>query len=152
MKSVGTKKKGKLEQHFTSQGHVDALKDFAAFMNPNQKLDMLLDSTRHQELIQEADDSTFNTRVVNIFCDIAHTLAVQDIAFRGETEESSNFYQVVQLVSRHCPLLKYWLNKKRTRPYHVTYLGIRPQNKFIKLIGDAVRQRVLKELEEAPAF
>ncbi|CAB3987848.1 Hypothetical predicted protein [Paramuricea clavata] len=41
MKSVGTKKKGKLAQHFTSQGHREALKDFAAFMNPNQKVDAL---------------------------------------------------------------------------------------------------------------
>jgi hypothetical protein len=61
MKSVGTKKKGKLVPHFTSQGHREALKDFAAFMNPNQKVDVLLDSCRRQELIKEADDATLNT-------------------------------------------------------------------------------------------
>jgi hypothetical protein len=99
MKSVGTKKKGKLVQHFTSQGHREALKDFAAFMNPNQKVDVLLDSCRCQELIKEADDATLNTRVVSILCDIACTLAMQDIVFRGETDESSTFYQVVQLVT-----------------------------------------------------
>ncbi|CAB3987849.1 zinc finger MYM-type 1-like [Paramuricea clavata] len=77
---------------------------------------------------------------------------MQDIAFRGETDESSNFYQVVQLVSRHCSLLKYWLNEKRMHPYHVTYMSRCSQNEFIKLIGDAVRDRVVKKLEEAPAF
>jgi hypothetical protein len=152
MKSVGTKKKGKLEQHFTSQGHKEALRNFAIFMNPNQQVDALLDSSRRQQLIREANDATLNTRVVSILGDIVRTLAMQDIAFRGETDESSNFYQIVQLVSRHCPLLEYWLNEKRMRPYHVTYLSTCSQNEFIKLIGDAVRKRVLKELEEAPAF
>ena len=152
MKSVGTKKKGKLAQHFTSQGYGEALKDFAAFMNPNQKVDTLLDSRRRQELIKEADDATFNTRVVSILFDIARTLAMQDIAFRGETDESSNFYQMVQLVSRQCTILKYWLNEKRMQPYHVTYMSRCSQNEFIKLIGDAVRHRIVRELEEAPAF
>ena len=68
-------------------------------MNPNQKVDTLLDSRRLQELIKEADDATFNTRVVSILFDIARPLAMQDIAFRGETDEFSNFYQMVQLVS-----------------------------------------------------
>ena len=152
MKSVGTKKKGKLAQHFTSQGHGEALKDFAAFVNPNQKVDTLLDSRRRQELIKEADDATFNTRVVSILFDIARTLAMQDIAFRGETDESSNFDQMVQLVSRQCTILKYWLNEKRMQPYHVTYMSRCSQNEFIKLIGDAVRHRIVKELEEEPAF
>ena len=56
------------------------------------------------------------------------------------------------LVSCHCPLLKYWLNEKRMHPYHVTYMSRCSQNEFIKLIGDAVPDRVVKELEEAPAF
>ncbi|CAB4012511.1 Hypothetical predicted protein [Paramuricea clavata] len=56
------------------------------------------------------------------------------------------------LVSRNCPLLKYWLNEKRMHPYHVTYMSRCSQNEFIKLIGDAVPDRVVKELEEAPAF
>ena len=138
MKSVGTKKKGKLTQHFTSQGHIGALKDFARFMNPIQKVDALLDSSRRQELIKEADNATFNTRAVTILCDIVRTLAMQDIAFRGETNESSNFYQVVQLVSRHCRLLNYWLNEERMRPHHVIYFSRCSQNEFIKLIGDAI--------------
>lgn len=152
MKSVGTKKKGKLTQHFTSQSHREALRDFARFMNPNQKVDMLLDANRRLELIKEAEDATLNTRIVTILCDVVRTLAMQDIAFRGETDETSNFYQVVQLLSRHCSLLEYWQNETRMRPYHVTYMSRCTQNEFIKLIGDAVRYRMIKELEEAPAF
>ena len=144
MKSVGTKKKGKLTQHFTSQSHREALSDFARFMNPNHKIDTLLDASRRQELINEAEDATLNTKVVTILCDVARTLAMQDIAFRGETDESSNFYKIVQLMSRHCSILKYWQNEARMRPYHVTYMSRCSQNEFIKLIGDAVRCRMIK--------
>ena len=36
--------------------------------------------------------------------------------------------------------------------YLVMYMGRCSQNEFIKLIRDAVRHRVVKELEETPAF
>jgi hypothetical protein len=77
---------------------------------------------------------------------------MHDIAFRGVTHESSSFYQVVQFSQLPRLLLKYWLNEKRMHPYHVTYMSRCSQNEFIKLIGDAVPDRVVKELDEAPAF
>ncbi len=36
MKSSGTKKKGKLQQHFSSHSHNKELKGFARFMTPTQ--------------------------------------------------------------------------------------------------------------------
>ena len=59
---------------------------------------------------------------------------------------------MVQLVIRQCTILKYWLNERRIQPYHVTYMSRCSQNEFIKLIVDAVRHRIVRELEEAPAF
>eukprot|EP00795_Rhopilema_esculentum_P010052 gene10052-biopygen12715 len=38
------------------------------------------------------------------------------------------------------------------RPYHVTYMSKDTQNELIKLLGDAVRHRMVKELEEVSAF
>ena len=93
MKSVETKKKRKLA-HFTSQGHGEALKDFAAFMNPNKKVDTLhIDSRRRQQLIKEADDAIFTREWSVSFLIFCRTLAVQVIAFCGETDESSNCYK-----------------------------------------------------------
>jgi hypothetical protein len=46
-----------------------------------------LDSCRRQELLRETDDAILNTRVLIIFCDIVHTLAMHDI---GETDDSTS--------------------------------------------------------------
>ncbi|XP_065068151.1 uncharacterized protein LOC135693547 [Rhopilema esculentum] len=152
MKSVGKGKKGKLIQHFTSQSHREALRDFARFPNPHQNVDALLDLSRRHEMIKETDDAMFNTKIMLILCDAARTMAMQDLAFRGNTDESSNFHEIVRLISRHCGILKYWQNQTRMRPYHVTYMSKDTQNELIKLLGDAVRHRMVKELEEVSAF
>ena len=94
MKSVGTKKLGKLSQHFTSQNHFDALRDFAAFMNSRGYIDTLLDASRRRELIKESQDTKFNTRIVTtLICDVVRTMSIQDLAFRGDSEETSNFFR-----------------------------------------------------------
>ena len=151
MKSVGKGKKGKLIQHFTSQSHRE-LRDFARFTNPHQNVDALLDLSRRHEMIKETDDAMFNTKIMLILCDAARTMAMQDLAFRGNTDESSNFHEIVKLISRHCGILKYWQNQTRMRPYHATYMSKDTQNELIKLLGDAVRHRMVKELEEVSAF
>ena len=152
MKSVGKEKKGKLIQHFTSQSHRETLRDFARFNNPGQSVDALLDLSRRREIIKEADDAKFNTKIMLILCDVVRTMAMQDLPFRGDTEETSNFFEIVQLISRHCSMLEYWQNQTRMRPYHVTYISKGTQNELIKVLGDAVRTRIIRELEEVPAF
>ena len=104
------------------------------------------------EMIKETDDAMFNTKIMLILCDAARTMAMQDLAFCGNTDESSNFHEIVKLISRHCGILKYWQNQTRMRPYHVTYMSKDTQNELIKLLGDAVRHRMVKELEEVSAF
>ena len=152
MKSVGKEKKGKLIQHFTSQSHREALCDFARFTKPGQSVDALLDLSRRRESIKEADDAVFNTKIMLILCDVVRTMAMQDLPFRGDTEETSNFFEIVQLISRHCSMLEYRQNQTRMRPYHVTYMSKGTQNELIKLLGDAVRTRIIRELEEVPAL
>ena len=99
MKSVGKGKKGKLIQHFTSQSHREALRDFARFTNPHQNVDALLDLSRRHEMIKETEDAMFNTKIMLLLCDAARTMAMQDLAFRGNTDESSNFHEIVKLIS-----------------------------------------------------
>ena len=152
MKSVGKGKKGKLMQHFTSLSHREALRDFARYMNPNQNIDNLLDSNRRQVTIKEPEDGRFITKIMLILCDVVRTLAVQDLAFCGDADETSNFYEIVQLISRHCSILEYWQIQTRLRPYHVTYMDKSTQKELIKLLGDAVRHCIIHELDEAPAF
>ena len=42
MKSKGKKKRGKLSEHFTSQKHGNALKDYARFCDPLCRVDVML--------------------------------------------------------------------------------------------------------------
>ena len=81
MKRVEKEKKGKLIQHFTSQSHREALRDFARFTNTGQSVDALLDLSRRREIIKEADDAMFNTKIMLILCDVVRTMAMHDLPF-----------------------------------------------------------------------
>jgi hypothetical protein len=80
------------------------------------------------------------------------TLGRQGIAFRGHGDDKGNFYQIVMLMARYCPDLKFWFSTTRMRPYRVTYLSSQSQNKFIELIGRQVQKRVTKEIKEAGMY
>ena len=138
MTSRGTKKKGKLAEHFGSKSHKAALADFYAFSQESLNVDLLLDKEKRSNAIQAEKDKLTNKDAVFILLDIACTLARQGIAFRGRStnsthkqdEEDGNFNQIVQLLSRHCPGLNRWLNEVRLRPYHVTYMSHDSQNEY----------------------
>lgn len=78
----------------------------------------------------------------------------QDMAFRGHgsLEENGNFNQIVKLLSLHCPPLKNWLENRNGRAHAVTYMSNTSQNEMIKILGDAVRSKVIAEVEAAGMF
>lgn len=136
MKSTGTDKKGKLLSHFTSAHHKDALMAYVNFCDPYCHVDVMFDISKRKIKIQEEDDRLENVNVVKILFDICRTLARQDIAFRGDgkLEIDGNFNQIVQLIARHCPILKGWLNNRNGRAHSLTYMSNQSQNEMIKLL------------------
>ena len=73
MKSVGTKKKGKLSAHFGSASHKAALKQFAHFVDPRTHVDVLMDKARRQEMIEIAVEVERNREAIKILLEITGT-------------------------------------------------------------------------------
>ena len=144
MGQTAKEKTGKLAKHFSSKAHKSALADFYAFSHDSPNVDMLLNKEKRVNAIQEKEDHLVNEGAACILLDVARTLARQGLAFRGSSthehgESDGNFYQIVHLVSRHCPSLKKWLSEARLRPYHVTYMSAESQNEMITILGSCVR-------------
>jgi len=101
---------GKLEQHFTSLSHKASLSDYCSFMKNTNHIDVIMNRTKRNELITLEHEKEFNRQVIVILFDIVRTLSRQGLAFRGDGDESgSNFNQIVQLISRHNPLMNRWI-------------------------------------------
>ncbi len=81
-------------------------------------------------------------------------MARQEIVFHcdGNEEETGNFQQIVTLVAIHNHMLGHWIENKRSRSYHTTYLCPRSQNEMMQLLGDEVRKRIITEVKEAGFF
>ncbi|XP_065654947.1 uncharacterized protein LOC136081550 [Hydra vulgaris] len=99
MKSCGVKKLGKLQHHFCCFSHKAALHDYYEFMTTENHNDIILNVSNRKEAIK--------------------TLSRQGLAFRGDGDESGgNFMQFVQLLSRHNPLLKRWIEESSLRSHN----------------------------------
>lgn len=87
--------------------------------------------------------------------DVIRTLERQGLAFRGheksETDEG-NFRQIVNLLARHVPILKNWLNETKTRSHYITYMSGNSQNKFIDSLGRKIRETIVGEIKKAGIF
>ena len=151
MKSVGKKKKGKLSAHFSSTSHKAALKQFAHLVDPKTHVDALMDKAHREEMIENAAEVERNREAIKILLDITRTLACQGLALCGSSEENetnSNFNQIVQLISRHVPTFKQWLDDAPKCPHAAKYLSPRSQNEYINLLGEDVSYRVTDKVNE----
>jgi len=153
MKGNGKNNVGKLKKHFSSETHKAALYEFCHFMNKNNHIDIMLDKNKRQQIIQEERDHAFHTEVICILLDVAKTLGRQSLAFRGHAnDENGNFKQIIYLISRHCPLLKEWLDSSRFRPYHTNYMSPKSQNEFINILGSSIKSNISKKVNDARQF
>lgn len=117
--SSGLNKIGKLQKYFTSEAHKSALNDYCNYMKKSNNIDVMLDKTVRERKIQEESNQRFHKEVICILLDVTKTLARQGLAFREKYHhENGNFRQITYLLSRHCPLLKKWLDDSCYRPYH----------------------------------
>ena len=76
------------------------------------------------------------------------------MAFRGDGpgEPNGNYNQIVKLVARHCPSLQTWLDNRNGRAHKVTYMAKDSQNEMIDILGDNVRNEVIREVKEAQMY
>ena len=152
-KSIGTKKKGKLALHFSSQSHQSSLDAFANFSSVTGHVDAMINKDRRKALIQEEETCQRNRKVVEILFDVIKVLGRQRLSFRGHgSDEDGNFRQIVLLLSKHCMEMKQWLQDKHLRPYHVTYLRAQSQNEFMDIIGKEVQRQIISEIKEAGMY
>ena len=157
MKSRGKGKLGKLSAHFSSNSHKAALESYCSFLHKMNYVDIKLDNKKRKMQIEREKQLNFNKKIVEILFDLTNTMARQGLAFRENTENkeeetSSNFYQLIKLISRHNPLLNKWLEEKKLRPYKVSYLSPQSQNEFISIIADNVRSKIVQEIQSCVFF
>lgn len=150
MKSCGIKKLGKLQQHFNCNSHKAALDDYYQFMTTENHIDIILNKSNRKEAIKLEQEKDFNKQIIIILFDIARTLSRQGLGCRGDGDESGGNF--MQLLSRHNPLMKRWIEESSSRSYKVTYLGPTSQNEFIKLLAKETRNIIAKEIKEANIY
>jgi hypothetical protein len=149
IKSHGTKKPGKLEQHFTSNAHKAALSDYSNFVLHSNHIDNSLNKKHRENAIHFSKQKEYHKN----FFDVSRTLARQKLAFRGDGDEKNgNFYQIVLLISRHNSTMKTWLNDSSFRRYHSTYLSHDSQNEFIHLLAKETKNNIIEEVKEAGMY
>lgn len=64
----------------------------------------------------------------------------------------TNFNQIVQLISRHNPLINRWIKDISIRSYKVSYLGPRSQNEMIEILCNEVKKIIIKEVQDANLY
>lgn len=66
--------------------------------------------------------------------------------------DDGNYVQIVNLLSRHCPLLKSWLEDQRLKPYSTTYMSSESQNEMVHLLAQEVKKKIKGEINSAGIF
>ena len=145
-------KKGKLQQHFSSDSHKAALNDLAHFACDMKNVDVLLDKKLCEVRIHEENNQR-NQEAIKILLDIARTLAKQQLAFRGHDEKhGGNFIEIANLVARHNSRLHSWLSDENMKLYAVKYLSPSSQNEFIDILAEDVKSRIVKDVVSAEIY
>ena len=143
-------KPGKLETHFSCDAHIAALRDYANFVRDGLHIDTLLTKQQQRSIIDSESEKEKNREVIEMLFDVAKTLTRNGMALRGNNaDDDGNFPQIVNLLSRHNPVMKAWRDNRSVLKYHTTYLSPESQNKFINLLGDEVRSRISTCLKRA---
>ena len=101
--------------------------------------------------------------VLKCVLDIVLTLAERGLAFQGNSEKigepnNGNFLALVELLSRHDPVLMDHLHKVKLsqsedqKKMHAHYLSYHIQNEFINICSSIVKSKILEERSEAKYY
>ena len=102
----------------------------------------MLISCSRERMVELENKRIQNREVVEILFDVVLVLTRNGLALRGNESSGNygdrNFCDIVQLISRHNPVMKVWLANRSSRKYHTTYMSPRSQNEFIPLFGEEI--------------
>lgn len=147
--------KGKgFNQHASSQGHRDALTGYRSFCQ-QKSVDVQLSSHNQDVLSARARAIARNRTVVSRLFDVVRLLGKLSLPFRGhdETESSLNkgvFLELVHhLAENGDEVLK---NHLDTAAKNATYLSPTVQNEMIGVVGKAIKESVIKRVQEATFY
>ncbi|CAF4619837.1 unnamed protein product, partial [Rotaria sp. Silwood2] len=122
------------------------------FRERKNNVDYMLNKDLQQQEQQKIEQKKTNEQIIKILIDCSRFLARQGLGFRGHTDEDSNFYQLVYLLSRYNPILDDWINNNNIRPFKITYMSKDSQNEFIQLLGELVQEKNLTEIRQAAYY
>ena len=135
-----------MKRHIESKSHIDnslTAEDFLSVADNNTPSILKSISASHEETVRR------NRHILKCIIEVLLTLAKQNIAIRGHTEDRSNFFALLHLCAKSDAVLADHLanaadNSKYTSPDI--------QNELIEICGNEVKEVLLKECREAPCF
>ena len=142
-------KTGIISRHGICNSHKQSMvswNDYTTNVRRQSTIEHRIDSA-HQQLITENRHYIFTLAEVLLMC------AKQNMALRGhrESAESSNrgnFLAIMDLSANHDSVIKEKLHGQR----NAVYTSPQIQNHLLQLMGNAVRQRIIKAVQEATVF
>jgi uncharacterized protein YggL (DUF469 family) len=144
---------GKLETPFSSAAHSSALHDYRHFVCNDKHVDKLLTKEERERMVENENKHVQNREVVEILFDVVLVLTRNGLAIRGSESSDNygdgNFCDIVQLISRHNPVMKAWLASRSSRKYHTTYMSPWSQNEFITLLGEEIRENISDKVKRS---
>ena len=91
--------------------------------------------------------------MVDILIDVVLVLTRNGLALRGSESSGNygcgNFCEIVNLIARHSPVMKFWLANRSSRKYRTTYMSSHSQNEFISLLGEEIQEIIREKVKKS---
>lgn len=126
-----------LQLHNVSEQHRQAI-DIQKLSN-KPTVDVLLDQQKISEQQQ-------HYMVLEKIIETAIFLLQKGLAFQGHSDQTGNFYELLELRAKDVPMLKDWLQRKRKWLTHDS------QNEIISLIAKSVQKQIADQIKSCVNF
>jgi len=142
------------DKHQASTGHQNAVEAYRKYLT-EKPLKQQIDEQHHEAVTAQQKTAKKNRETVARLFSLTRFLGRLGLPFRGHDESTNSlnrgvFRELVHYLAEHGDgVLKEHLE---TAPQVATYLGARSQNEVISIVGDAVRQEVIRRVKEAGKF
>lgn len=142
-----------LASHEKNSAHVTCFqewKELEVRLKKNKTID-----EEHSRVTRE--EEKFWHQVLERLIALVRVLGAQNLAFRGReqklfTSGNGNFLKFVEYLALFDPVMHEHLRKVHDKKTHIHYLGIDIQNELIKLLSDAVQNKILFAVHNAKYY